>query len=688
MNRCISLLVILLSSGVVFAQDDITPIFTLETIEVSATAIDMTGTGNRVGLEPLDSPDSSTVIDDEIIDEQQANRLDDILKNDASISNKGNFGAQSSFTSRGFTLSDSGNYLRNGLQYFYFDAPPVESIDRVEILKGPASFLYGSGSPGGMINFITKMPQQEDFNHAGAQTGSWDYYRAYADVNHHTESVDARLNLAIEDTKSFRDHYFHERELFDFSAKGQTLPQTSTLFNFTYQHTNQPQDTGLVAVGDEVVDLPRSTYLNQDWTKTELDSIITSLDSYTDLVNDWTLHSALYYQYVDRERILSSLRMRDDDSTDFQYSMQRRLDIWHNYTALFEVLANKEFLGFDQKLLFGVTDNLTAHKSQETKTILSDVYSIYDPPTLPEPDLGDFQDPVQITTNNVGVYAQDVIQLHTQWEMIMGARYDTYQAYSSTVEDGHAQHISPHLALLYKPLYNWSQYISYTEGFEFNEAVSDRNAVNFGESLDPTLSEQIELGTKLELFDSKLLLSAAIFDILRTNQPVTEDFEGDEGGEVIVVQRGEQHHQGLELGAQGHISDAFTLLSTLMWMDAELTDGNPAEIEGNQPAAVAKIAATLWGEYRFQEGALNDFAINSGAFYEGERYGDDENTFVLDPYTRIDAGVAYYYPIKKNELAIRLTVENITDVDYFYAYRRTNVTVGSPRSVWLTFEIE
>ncbi len=671
------------------ATDDATPIFTLSTIEVTAEQpVDLSDTGNRIGLPPLENAQSSSVIDDEIIDDQQANTVDDILKNDASISNKGNFGATSSFSSRGFTLNNSGNYLRNGLLYFFFDVPPVESIDRVEILKGPASFLYGAGSPGGMINFITKKPMDEAFIQGGAQAGSWNYYRGYADVNQNlTEDFNARLNLAWEETDSFRDHYFHNRQLFDFSVDGETFENTDTLFNFTYQNTNQPQDTGLVAIGNQVADLPRSDFLNQTWTKTDIDSISTSLDSYTDLINDWTLHSAVYYQYVDRERKQSNLRMHEDSTGDFQYLMLHRVDTWNYTTALAELLSEKQFLGFDQKLLFGLNYALMDHNILETKSIVSDTYSIYDPPTLPEPDFGEFLDPLGTDTYDLGLYAQDVVTLHPQWEFIMGARFDHYQSHSSVLNDSSANNISPHFALLYKPLNFWSVYTSYTEGFEFNEPVSDANAVNFGDPLDPTLSEQIELGTKMELFDERLLFTAALFDILRYNQVVTEDF-GDAFNEVIVTQRGEQHNQGLELGAQGILNDNLTLLSSLMWLDARFSEaGNPPDIAGNRPAAVPSLAATLWGEYRFDSGTLRNFALNSGVFYEGDRYGDDQNSFTLGSYARIDAGAAYYYPLEEDELVIRLNVENISDETYFYAYRRTNVTVGAPQSIWLTIEV-
>ncbi|MFA6037262.1 MAG: TonB-dependent siderophore receptor [Legionellales bacterium] len=671
-------------------QDDTTPVFTFDTIEVTAEAIDVTGTGNRVGLDPIDSPESSTVIDDEIMDDQQITHVDDILKNDASVSNEGSFGARSNFRIRGFSLNQSGNYLRNGLLFFFLESPAIEIIDRVEVLKGPASFLYGPGSPGGMINFITKKPQAEEFNNGGVQVGSWDYYRAFADLNQSSEQVDYRLNVAVQDSNSFRDVYHQDRQLFDFSANSELFGNTDTWFNVNFQNTNQPQDTGLVAIGDHVADLPSNTYLNQDWSNTEQTTANSFLDSYTDLSDNWTLHTGLIYQYVHRDRILTNLVMTDSDSGDFKYNIYQRLDTWNYYNALVETIGEETLVGFDQKLLFGTTYSLMDHEAKETQAIVTQVYNIYDPPTLAEPDLGDFLDPTTTLTHNFGFYAQDVVQLLQQWEMILGARFDAYQTDSATLTESSVQHTSPHLALLYKPLYFWSNYVSYSEGFEFNAPVSDRNAVNFGEALEPTLSEQIELGSKMELFDSHLLLSAALFDILRHNQPITEETGGDDPSEVIVVQRGEQHHQGLELAAQGKVYQNWTILGTLMWLDAEFSEDNEPDVAGNQPAAVPKLAATLWGEYRFHTGELKNFAINSGVFYEGERYGDDQNTFILDPYARIDAGVGYYFPIREEqkELAIRLNVENISDVAYYYGYRRTNVTVGSPRSVWLTVALQ
>lgn len=662
-------------------QENGPPVFTLETIEVTADAIeDNSSSATRFDAPILDTPQSIDVITEEIIDEQQSINVDEILKNDASISNRGNFGAMSSFSSRGFTLSDYGNYLRNGLLYFFFDTPPVETLTKVEILKGPTSFLYGSGSPGGMINFVTKKPEEEEnFLDGGIQTASWDYYRAYADLNQTILDDSAyRINVAYEDTKSFRDEYYRKRELFDFSVG------TDTVFNLMFQNTDTPQDTGLVAIGDSVADLPRSTYLNQDWSKTELTSVNANLDDYTDLAYDWTLHSALYYQYVERERILTNLRLTEDSTGDFQYSFQHRIDTWNYYTALFELLGEKNYL-FDHKLLFGTTYNVSTQEILETTPIITQTYSIYDIPTLAKPDFGDFKDPINLATYNAGVYVQDVITLHRQWETILGARFDNYVSTSEHLEKSEANNVSPHAALLYKPSEIWSLYTTYSEGFEFNGSIEDSNALNFGEALKPTLSEQIEVGSKLELFNSNLLLSLALFDIFRYNNPISEDAHTENPNDVIVVQHGEQHHQGLEFATQGRINDEWTARSSLMWLDARYSDDNEPDIAGNRPAAAPTFAANVWSEYRF----ISNYAVNGGVFYEGKRFGDSENTFVLDPYARVDVGTAYYYPMENDqEFIVRLTVENINDVEYYEGHRRTNVTVGAPRSVWVTFEVE
>ncbi len=402
-------------------------------------------------------------------------------------------------------------------------------------------------------------------------------------------------------------------------------------------------------------------------------SVNLNLDDRRAIAYDWTMHSAFYYQYIDRERILSSLLLKQDSTGDFEYSMQQQFDTWNNYTALVEFMSDKQWL-FDQKLLVGFNYNIIDHDILTTDPIISETYNIHDIPTLAEPDFGPYES-IDTITHNPGVYAQDVITLHEQWDFTLGARFDQYNEIN---------HTSPHAALVYKPLETWSIYTSYTEGFQYNEPVNDINAINFGEVLDPTISEQVEAGTKLELFNNRLLLSAAVFDILRYNNPITEDVDSENPGEVIVVQTGEQHHQGLELGAQGHISQQWTTHGSLMWLDARFSEDNEPDIAGKRPAAVPALSATAWTEYRF----INHFAVNGGVFYEGKRFGDNQNTFVLDPYARVDVGTAYYYPMEKDkELIIRLNVENISDVTYYTGHRRTNVSVGSPRSIWLNFAL-
>ena len=238
----------------------------------------------------------------------------------------------------------------------------------------------------------------------------------------------------------------------------------------------------------------------------------------------------------------------------------------------------------------------------------------------------------------------------------------------------------PKFGVLYHPNASATIYASYTEGFEpQNETITNEEDINFGMKIDAVTSEQRELGIKWQLFDERLMLSGAIFDISKNGTLVTEQLETPIGSITTETnQVGEQRHKGFEMAAQGAATDRLFVMASAMYLDANYERANE-NLQGKRPTDAPKWSASLWTRYE-----LNDtIAFNAGAFYEGERFADSDNSITKDAYTRIDVGATYKFNMSNTDINLRLNVENLFDTDYLGGGGNGNVTIGEGTNVRL-----
>ena len=180
------------------------------------------------------------------------------------------------------------------------------------------------------------------------------------------------------------------------------------------------------------------------------------------------------------------------------------------------------------------------------------------------------------------------------------------------------------------------------------------------------------------IFDDRLMLSGALFDISKTGTLVSEDLVNPvDNITSITTQAGEQRHKGFELAAQGAATDRLFVMASTMYLDANYE--RDATLQGKRPTDAPKWSASLWTRYE-----LNDvIALNAGAFYEGERFADNANTVTKDAYTRVDVGATYKINLNNTDVNLRLNIENLFDTNYLAGGGLNNVTIGEGESVRL-----
>ncbi|MCL1049887.1 TonB-dependent siderophore receptor [Shewanella abyssi] len=630
----------------------------------------------RSDVSLLDTPQSVVVIPKEIMDDQLVRTLGDALKNDASISIGRVTTDRERFSLRGFSLDESTNLLKDGHQHFSKYRLPMALVENVEVLKGPSSLLYGQSTPGGLVNLVTKKPTYDSFLTLGVKGDENGSIRGSLDAGgslNEAQTIRYRAVLEKEQNKNWREYQDGSAQESDFLV-GSLMTDFDLSDDLTlslhYDKSDElagqdsgalVDDNGDIVGGNEMIwDMP--------WTKIDAQSENYGADLIYHLSDDWELAAGYNKQHNERERWESKPQTGsyDPDTGNYENKPYNKLEDWQQQAFYFDFVGSIELAGMQHDILVG--GNYVDHQYTSLK-VKGDKFdaNINTGITVPQPDL-DYADGKASSEDYqyYGVFAQDLISLNDEWQVLLGVRYDQQDK-----DDADSNSVLPKFGVIYHPVDNASIYANYSESFEPQGSVLDDEDGNYGLELDPIKGKMLELGTKWELLSGKIRLNAAVFNIERENILVNTGTSDN----PITTQGGVQRHTGFEFGGMGQINDDLSLITSFMYLDAEYTSHD--EYQGNRPEDVPEWTASIWAKY-----SLTDrMAVNLGAFYEGERFGDAANTFEKEAYTRIDTGISYAIPVAGQDLQLRVNIENLFDTDYLGGGENGEVNVGKPRTV-------
>jgi iron complex outermembrane receptor protein len=257
-------------------------------------------TATRTDTDLRDTPQSIDVVPAQVIRDLNTTRIDRALDFAGGVARQNNFGGLPflNYSVRGFT---TGELYRNGfaINRGSYSAPDTSSLERIEVLKGPAASLYGRGDPGGLVNLVTKRPQAERFSTLAISAGSWDRYRSTLDANSPLDSegnVLGRINMAVEDNGSFRDHVSSERRIVSPSLSWQLTPDTKLLLDSEFSRTDAVFDRGIAAVNGELGSVKRATFVgepNDGKIRNDNQTLDLALEHF--LSESWKLRLANHY---------------------------------------------------------------------------------------------------------------------------------------------------------------------------------------------------------------------------------------------------------------------------------------------------------------------------------------------------------------------------------------------------------
>ena len=648
--------------------------------------------------EPLvDTPLSISVVPRKVMDDQNATSLRDVIRNIPGITIQAGEGGAipgDNFIIRGFAARTD-TYI-NGVRDVngYYRDP--FNIEQVEVTKGPASTYAGRGSTGGSVNISTKMPQVNRFYSGTLGLGTDQYYRGTVDINQplrfgwgsHGPTGDPKTVITPEEpapTSALRlNAVFHSN---DAPGRDEATYQrwgvapsiafglgTPTQLTVSYMHLDQVNmpDFGLPWV--TATNVPLASSRNQPapvnfenyYGLNQRDHEILRTDEVTailkhDFNDDASVRLQFHYGRNDRDSIISAPRFISNASTDINREFQARDEIDKAYTGQLDFNFNVATFGFEHKVNVGFE---YTHEDFQNRLRLGPAAPLAD---LYDPDVNDFfAGPVVRTgaiqesdTDTLAFYVFDTIHLGEHWELSGGIRGDYFDAeYDLTNVAGvrsSFRHIDRLLswrgALLYKPASNGSIYFS--AGSSFNPSAEGLTLTAATAELDPEKSTTYELGTKWDLFDRRLSLSAAGFYTLKENARTT----GLTHADPVTVLEGEQQVLGFEFEVKGNITKEWQLIGGYTYLDTKIKKSNVLAEVGNELPGVPRHQFTMWTTYELPW----RIEVGAGARYADERFANLINTRNAGSYTVFDAMAAY----KVNDnLTLRVNVYNLTDEKY------------------------
>ncbi len=654
---------------------------------------DTNTTAMRMEMTQLETPGQVAVIDEAVIDEQRASTLGEVLQNDASVSAGGTSRNRERFSLRGFELSSSDGFLRDGRQHWSHYRQPIELLERVEVLKGPSGLLYGKSEPGGLVNMVSKKPTTETQASLSQDIGSNDHSRTVLDVSgalNEEETLRARAILAKESYGSWREYGDGTEPQTDRVVGGLVVEYDITEDIMVSAHYDRTKDDGSVDSGAYIVDgkpVRGDKYIwDAQWSNIDNDVENYGIDinaQVTDSVNVKAGYNRQDFKRFDVESY-PKFDMYEEDGT-IKHKGNERSDHWVFDTAYVDVTTDFSLFGTDNTFLVGAN---YLDYSYDRFMAFHDGEYVPAGETVAKPQPTSSKKWPTSEYDTWGIYAQNMMTINDYWQVLAGVRYDEKRSDELTESQ-----VSPKLGVIFHPASNGSIYVQYSESFMPQGTVNSTDYTNDGEELDAERGISYEVGTKWELFDERLYVTGALFDITLENIALDVEDGVNAGGDVMYkkTQDGEQVHRGAEILAQGFVTEELSLTASAMYLDAEITES--ADYKGNRPADVPEFSASVWSSYKVQ----NNTNVNLGLIYEGERYGDAANTFKKDGYARIDMGVSYTHKYDENlDIVTRFNVENLFDTDYLAGGGSTNskqdgasgVVIGEGRNYMATIQFK
>lgn len=663
----------------------------------------------RSGLKPMDTPQSIQVIGSEIITQQQAIRLSEVIKNVNGVyvgSARG--GAQESFFSRGYDMS-ANNMFKNGFRFNSGSIPEVSSLEKVEALKGSAALLYGNVAPGGILNMVTKTPSFTKGGEISMQMGSYSFYKPSIDVYGPLNDIIAyRFTGSYENSESFRENVTKERYYINPSFLFQVSDKTEIVLQGDYLKDYWTPDFGTGIIGKKILDLPRNLYLGATWSNGETNQATVSGLVTHNFNKDWKLNFNTSFQNFERtskgtERVQPTANGDWNrplgQNRNLEQIIGEQLSVQGNFKT--GQIKHQLFTGVDMENSFSQTYTFTFTPTTYGSGNLLDFENFDQGGAIPN---GTNTRIVKTNTNRFGIYAQDLISLTEKFKVLAGIRWSWQEAQVETtdltkktiIKDKKRKDLAftPKLGLVYQPTKDMSVFASYSNSFTPNTGTTvDLKAI------EPSIIDQYEFGVKKDFWKGVLSTNVTLYQITNSNLAQTAEFKADGSPNTdssIKVLSGETNSKGVELDIIAKPIEGLNIIAGYSYNDMRFTKTSGLKgsfIEGDRLARTPANTANLSFFYTLQSGSLKGVSLGALGNYIGKRVGGWNNQvdpalpngifdreIPLEGYTTIDLSVGYEW----KKIAILCKLSNITNELNYTVHENYSVNPIAPRQIMIS----
>lgn len=672
--------------------------------------------GTKTDTALIETPQSISIVTKDQMRAQNAESLNQILRYSAAVVPETR-GATASrldqLTIRGFAPATYLDGLRIPSSRDALPQKDAFDLERVEVLRGPASVLYGQGTPSGVINMVTKRPLDTPFREVGVEYGTFNKKRTTFDLSGPIDDqgeYSYRVAGLFDDADGQVEHTETRRQSLSSAFTWRPDDDTSLTLLGHFQKDPKGASYGSVPAWGSVLHSPTGRSIDVDFydgeknfekSDREHSSIGYAFEHHFNEV--WTVRqNARYLRAEGVYRSIYNSNLKADYRTSNRSTIATDVDM-DAYTLDNQLQAKFDTGPLQHTVLMGLdyqntsTDTKAGYGTGPTLDIFDPVYAA--PVTTPA-----FQTDATSRSEQTGVYLQEQLKWD-QWVLLLGGRYDwaSTDSTTKTLSSGaksksslDSKAFTGRIGLVYLFENGLAPYASFAQSF------NPQSGTGYGGSVfKPTEGNQYEIGIKYQPPGSNSFITAAIFDLRQTNVPTMDpDPTHLCGNGRCSIQDGEQQSRGFELEGKASLNDNLNITAAYAYLDnrvsksnstvryAPVTDigvGPAVSTEGTTTYGVPRHTASAWADYTFHDGNLKGFGAGAGARYVGSSWGDTANTLKVPGYTLFDAAVHYDIPNianLKDNLRLALNATNLANKEYVAScYSYSWCWYGSQRTV-------
>lgn len=687
-----STLALATSSGLLAAENA-----SLAPMDISATATEAdqgyratrASTASKSDVPIKEEAQSVQTVTPQLIQDYEVRTLDDASKFVSGVT-QGNTlaGTKDAFVKRGFGSNADGSIFRDGVRSnlsHNFDA----TAERVEVLKGPASLLYGALEPGGLINVVSKQPQyQQRTTLSGSAYSEGGGNLGVDTTGPLGDSGFAYRLIAERQSEDYWRNYGVDQHSLVAPSLSWTGERASLTLAYSYNDYTGPVDRGTVFVNGHPSSASYDKRLDEKWSESKGITETASARYEYQLSDDWKTR-LIYAWNNDRY----SLDFAQPVSLAANGNLLRTANGAHyDYEttyASWDFIGRQDLLGQRHDLLVGLDheDNdqyrgntyRNNNASRRNININAPVYGGLAAPSL----LSTTQSDQDSSLESTSLYFKDNWHLNDRWILVLGGRYQSFKQYSDqglgrdyVVNLDKRDHAALPLAgVVFQATDTLSLYGNYSRSFVPNTTVDDR-----GNTFDPEEGRSFEVGAKYDLTPG-LNLNVALYDIQKKNVVTTSTV----GGLSVSEAAGKVGSRGVEVDLTGRLAERWDMVATYAYNKTKVLD-DPSN-EGNRLTQAPEHSGSLYlTHHLLVPSNLGGWHLGGGARYVGERAGDAANSFYMSSYTVADAFLRWDLPVTGYQTRLQLNVDNLFDKEYYPSSANSplQVAVGEPRTARLS----